>query len=266
MIAPVPTVSAAPAWLRAQNVSKRYARDGESELLAVDDVTLEIAEGEFCSIVGPSGCGKSTLMMMFAGLYKKSAGNITVNAVSVEKPLVGVGMVFQRDVLLEWRSVLDNVLLPIEVMKRPKREYRERALELLHLVGLRDFADSYPEQLSGGMRQRVAICRALVHEPPLLLMDEPFGALDSLTREKINIDLLRLTSGQKQTVVFVTHSIDEAVFMSDKIVVMTARPARIYSSLQIELEKPRTVATRSDPRYSRYVADVREQFHAMGVL
>lgn len=266
MIADRSISTAATPWLVAKNVIKRYDRAGDGALLAVDDVSLEIAAGEFCSIVGPSGCGKSTLMMMFAGLYQRSSGTIAVNGKSVDKPLVGVGMVFQRDVLLEWRSVLDNVLLPIEVMKLSKKDYRERALELLDLVGLRDFADNYPDQLSGGMRQRVSICRALVHDPPLLLMDEPFGALDSLTRERMNVDIVRLTASRKQTVVFVTHSIDEAVFMSDRIVVMTTRPARVYQSLTIDLDKPRTIETRSDPRYGRYVADVRSEFHAMGVI
>ncbi len=246
-------------------VSKSYVRNG-CLMPAVDDVSLELAPGEFCSIVGPSGCGKSTLLMMIAGLYLPTSGSISVDGARVTRPLDSVGMVFQRDVLLEWRTVLDNVLLPIEVKRHPKQSYREKALELLELVGLRAFADCYPEQLSGGMRQRVAICRALIHDPPLLLMDEPFGALDALTREKLNLDLMRLTAETRQTVVFVTHSIDEAVLMSDRIVVMTASPGRIFHTLQVAFNGPRSIDTRAEPRYVEQVKEVRDAFHRMGVI
>ncbi len=246
-------------------VSKSYVRNGHL-MPAISDVSLELAPGEFCSIVGPSGCGKSTLLMMIAGLYLPTSGSISVDGARVTRPLDSVGMVFQRDVLLEWRTVLDNVLLPVEVKRRPKQSYRVKALALLDLVGLRAFAHCYPEQLSGGMRQRVAICRALIHDPPLLLMDEPFGALDALTREKLNLDLMRLTAETRQTVVFVTHSIDEAVLMSDRIVVMTASPGRIFHTLQVAFNGPRSIDTRAEPRYVEQVKEVRDAFHRMGVI
>ena len=244
---------------------KSYARDRD-DLPALRDVDLQIAPGEFCSIVGPSGCGKSTLLMLIAGLYTATSGTIAVDGTPVTKPLANVGMVFQRDVLLEWRTVLDNVLLPIEVKRLPKSAYRGKALDLLELVNLRAFADCYPEQLSGGMRQRVAICRALVHDPPLLLMDEPFGALDALTRERLNVDLLALTAATRQTVVFVTHSIDEAVLMSDNVVVMTPRPGRIVRSVRVAFDGPRTIETRAEPGYQQYVTEIRDAFRALGVI
>jgi NitT/TauT family transport system ATP-binding protein len=236
-------------------VCKSYLRNGRA-MPAVDDVSLELAPGEFCSIVGPSGCGKSTLLMMIAGLYAPTSGAIRVDGT----------LVFQRDVLLEWRSVLDNVLLPIEVKRLSRQAYREKALGLLELVNLRAFADCYPEQLSGGMRQRVAICRALIHDPPLLLMDEPFGALDALTREKLNLDLMRLTAEARQTVVFVTHSIDEAVLMSDRIVVMTASPGRVFHTLQVAFDGSRSMDTRAEPAYVEHVKEIRDAFHRMGVI
>jgi NitT/TauT family transport system ATP-binding protein len=244
---------------------KSYLRNGHA-MPAVEDVSLELAPGEFCSIVGPSGCGKSTLLMMIAGLYPPTSGSIRVDGVEVTRPLANVGMVFQRDVLLEWRTVLENVLLPIEVKRLSKRAYREKALELLELVNLRAFAECYPEQLSGGMRQRVAICRALIHDPPLLLMDEPFGALDALTREKLNLDLIRLTEEARQTVVFVTHSIDEAVLISDRIVVMTASPGRVFHTLRVAFDGARSIDTRADPRYVEHVKEIRDAFHRTGVI
>jgi len=244
---------------------KTYVRDGAART-AVDDVSLVVRPGEFCSVVGPSGCGKSTLLMMIAGLFPATSGTIVVDGTLVTGPLRDVGIVFQRDVLLEWRTVLQNVLLPIEVKRLPVREFREKALELLELVGLSGYANSFPDQLSGGMRQRVAICRALIHDPALLLMDEPFGALDALTREKINLDLMALTAATRQTVVFVTHNIDEAVLMGDRVVVMTASPGRVFKELKVAFEGPRTLETRTDPRFGRYVADVRDAFHALGVI
>jgi NitT/TauT family transport system ATP-binding protein len=191
---------------------------------------------------------------------------VLINGHVVTNPWGGVGMVFQRDVLLEWRSVLDNVLLPIEVKRWPRREFRDQALALLDLVGLTEFASAYPDQLSGGMRQRVAICRALIHDPPLLLMDEPFGALDALTRERLNVDLLRLTTESAKTVLFVTHSIEEAVLISDQVVVMSPRPGRVLRAFNVDLPKPRNLATRSDARYHALVHEIREVFHSMGII
>ncbi|MGH7326974.1 MAG: ABC transporter ATP-binding protein [Polyangiaceae bacterium] len=253
------------APIQVVDVSKSYQRGGALRP-AVEHVSFDVRPGEFCSILGPSGCGKSTLLMMIAGLYPVTSGLIAVGGRPVAGPLGSVGMVFQRDVLLEWRSVLDNVLLPIEVKRLPIRDYRERALELLDLVNLREYATAYPEQLSGGMRQRVSICRALIHEPPLLLMDEPFGALDALTREKINLDLLRLVGARAQSVIFVTHSIEEAVLMSDQIVVMTASPGRVLRTMRIEFEGPRSQKTRAHPRFQEFVTEIREALHSLGII
>lgn len=260
-----PTTPSA-ASVRLDDVSRVYKGSGDGDLLAVDQVSLEIAPSEFCSILGPSGCGKSTLLMMIAGLYRTSSGQVFINDTPVNGPYTDLGIVFQRDVLLDWRTVLDNVLLPIEVKHRSKDWYRKRATELLSMVGLSEFADAYPEQLSGGMRQRVAICRALVHDPPLLLMDEPFGALDALTREKLNLDLMRLTRESDKTVVFVTHSIDEAVLMSDRIMIMTPRPGKVLQILDIDLPKPRTIETRANPGFHALVHEIREAFHSMGII
>ncbi len=225
-------------------VSKSYVRNGHL-MPAISDVSLELAPGEFCSIVGPSGCGKSTLLMMIAGLYLPTSGSISVDGARVTRPLDSVGMVFQRDVLLEWRTVLDNVLLPVEVKRRPKQSYRVKALALLDLVGLRAFADCYPEQLSGGMRQRVAICRAFIHDPPLLLMDEPFGALDEMTRQRLNLELLRIWSERVTTTLLVTHSIAEAVKIGNRILLLSPHPGQVKAELN---SVPRTGAGPDDAR------------------
>jgi NitT/TauT family transport system ATP-binding protein len=258
------------ASVRAVDVSRTYRHENGRDLLAVDSVSLSVARSEFCSILGPSGCGKSTILMMMAGLYPTTSGQIFINETPVVGPFTDLGMVFQKDVLLDWRTVLNNVLLPIEIKRPPhtraKETYRERALELLALVGLHDFASAYPEELSGGMRQRAAICRALVHDPPLLLMDEPFGALDALTRERLNLDLMRLTAESAKTVVFVTHSIEEAVLLSDQIVVLTPRPGKVLRSLPVDLPRPRSLATRADPGFHRLVNDIRDLFHSTGVI
>jgi len=243
-----------------------YPRSDGGPLLALDTVSLDVPPASFCSIVGPSGCGKSTLLMLVAGLYSATAGRVVINNQVVRGPWTDIGIVFQRDVLLEWRDVLDNVLLPIEVKRLSRTAYRERARGLLDLVGLAGFASAYPEQLSGGMRQRVAICRALVHDPPLLLMDEPFGALDALTRENLNLDLLRLNAETLKTTIFVTHNIDEAVLMSDQVVVLSARPGRVRRVFEIDLPQPRGVGTREHPRFALLVNEIRAEFHSMGII
>jgi NitT/TauT family transport system ATP-binding protein len=191
---------------------------------------------------------------------------VLLNGEPVVGPYSNVGMVFQKDVLLDWRNVLDNVLLPIEVKRLRRSSYQAKARSLLDLVGLGDFADAYPEQLSGGMRQRVAICRALVFDPPLLLMDEPFGSLDAMTREKLNLDLMRLTAESRTTVAFVTHSIDEAVLMSDRIFIMAPRPGRILRTIEVDINRPRTLATRAHARFHQLVTEIREVFHSMGII
>ncbi len=249
-----------------QNVSMVYERRGGECLTALEKVSISIAPGEFLAVVGPSGCGKSTLLMVVGGLLRARAGRVIVNGEVVQKPYRNVGIVFQKDVLLEWRTVLRNVLLPMEVRGLKVTAYEERARHLLETVGLQGFESRYPDELSGGMRQRVAICRALVHHPSLLLMDEPFGALDALTREKLNLDMLRVCAEEPKTVLFITHSIEEAVLMADQLVVMTPRPGRVLTNLRIDLPKPRSAETRHHPRFHQYVEQVRDTFHSMGIL
>jgi NitT/TauT family transport system ATP-binding protein len=222
---------------------------------ALRGISLSIQQGEFVSLVGPSGCGKSTLLRCIAGLRTVTSGRIVVEGVPVERPIPKVGMVFQAAVMLKWRTVLDNVLLPTELYGLNPRDYLERAHELLKLVGLADFATKRPGELSGGMQQRASLCRALILDPPILLMDEPFGALDAMTRDEMNLELLRIwgeantgsSGAQRKTVVFVTHSIPEACFLSDRIVVMSPRPGRVATIRSVEIERPRTVATRAMP-------------------
>ncbi|HET7849457.1 MAG TPA: ABC transporter ATP-binding protein [Pseudolabrys sp.] len=252
-------------FVRVQNVDKIYAGRGAG-LKAVDSVSLDLHDGEFLSIVGPSGCGKSTLMMMIAGLSPVSAGEITIKAEKVTGPYTDVGVVFQRDALLEWRTVLDNILLQIDVRRLRRADYENTAYALLERVGLVGFEKSYPWELSGGMRQRVSLCRALIHDPSLLLMDEPFGALDALTREQMNLDLQKIWMDTRKTMLFITHSIWEAIFLADHVIVMTPRPGRIAAIIKIDLPRPRRLAVRETAQFGRYAAMVREQFQAFGLL
>ena len=261
-----PSSSVLPCFVELNGVSKRYELRAGTDLLALEGVECAVAESCFCSIVGPSGGGKSTLLMLTAGLYVPSAGQVVVAGRPVHGPCPEVGMVFQRDLLLEWRTVIDNVLLPIELKRLRKGDFEERARSLLRLVGLAGFEDSYPEQLSIGMRQRAALCRSLIHDPALLLMDEPFASVDALTREKLGLDLLRLTTEPAKTVLFVTHSVEEAVLLSDQVLVMSPRPGRIVRRFDVDLPKPRTLASRSDPRFHRLVGEIRGVFQAAGVL
>jgi NitT/TauT family transport system ATP-binding protein len=223
--------------------------------------------GEFVSVVGPSGCGKSTLLLMVAGLIPSSGGTITIGNSTVTKPYTDLGIVFQEPVLLDWRKVLGNVLLQVELRRGlDKKKYRARAFELLDLVGLSGFENRYPFELSGGMRQRVSICRALLHDPPLLLMDEPFGALDALTRDQLNLDLQQIWMGSGKTVMFVTHSISEAVFLSDRVAVFSARPGRVVEVLDIDLPRPRHLSIRETPEFGQYAGEIRRVFASLGVL
>ncbi|HYV67733.1 MAG TPA: ABC transporter ATP-binding protein [Myxococcales bacterium] len=263
---PARSPSTSRAFVEIEELSMEYEAQPGTRLLALDQVGCAIAESDFCTIVGPSGCGKSTLLMLTAGLYQPSAGQVVIGGAPVTGPWDGVGMVFQRDLLLEWRTALDNVLLPIEIKKLPRPQYEDRARSLLRLVGLAGFENAFPEQLSVGMRQRVAICRALIHDPRLLLMDEPFAAVDPLTREKLGLDLLRLTREHPTTVLFVTHSVEEAVLLSDEVLVFGPRPGRILRRLDNELPKPRSLASRSDARFHRLVDEIRAEFQAAGVL
>jgi NitT/TauT family transport system ATP-binding protein len=247
-------------------VTKRYMTARGGEVHALSEIDLAIAAGEFVSIVGPSGCGKSTLLMLISGLIPATSGTIAVGGATVRGAVGNVAIVFQRDVLLDWRTVLSNVLLPVEIKKLDPVIHRQKARDLLRSVGLEEFEEKYPGELSGGMRQRVAICRALVQNPGLLLMDEPFGALDALTREQMNLDLQRMWLRDRNTVLFITHSIEEAVLLSDRVVVMSSRPGRIADIVVNDLPRPRGAHTRSESRFVEHVERIRRHFLALGVL
>jgi NitT/TauT family transport system ATP-binding protein len=258
--------AASEVGLVVEKVSKQYPAHAEP-ITALADCDLEIRPGEFVSLLGPSGCGKSTLMLMIAGLIPVSAGSIRISDEPVTRPCTAVGIVFQEPVLLDWRNAIENILLQVEVRRcLDKDAYRDRARELLDLVGLQGADEQYPHELSGGMRQRVSICRALVHDPPLLLMDEPFGALDALTRDQLNLDLQSIWMNTRKTVAFVTHSITEAVFLSDRVAVFSPRPGRVVEVLDIDLPRPRDLAMRETPEFGRYAAEIRRVFASLGVL
>jgi len=263
--APVSKDAGTGSAVAVRNVCKRFpSRKGEVN--AVDNVSLSIETGEFVSIVGPSGCGKSTLLNMIAGLLKTTEGAIAVAGRPVTGPVHDLGIVFQHHLLLPWRTILENVMLQIEVRRLNKAEYQPRAMELLQRVGLGDFADRFPDELSGGMNQRASIVRALVHNPDLLLMDEPFGALDAMTRDQMGLDFHHLSREEGKTVLFITHSISEAVFLSNRVVIMSPRPGRIEEVLPIELGRDRHVELREEPEFTRYTRHVRRVFEGMGVL
>lgn len=240
-------------FIHLRNVRKVYRTRGE-EFLAVSDATLDILAGELVSLVGPSGCGKTTLLKILAGLHPHDGGELTIGSRAQPfDPGRDVGMVFQQSLLLKWRRVLDNVLLPAEILGLPGREARERARYLLDMVGLGGFEQKYPYELSGGMQQRAAIARSLIHDPRVILMDEPFGALDALTREKMNLELLRIWSESRKTIVFVTHSIQEAVFLGSRCAVLTAGPARMADNFEIALPWPRTLDVKTQESFGGYV-------------
>ena len=238
----------------------------EGSVRALDGVSFDVREGEFLSIVGPSGCGKTTLAMLMAGLMRPTSGVLAVAGRTVDRPQTSLGIVFQNPVLLAWRSALDNVLLQVEMRGQDPRRHRERAIELLKSVGLEGFERRLPHELSGGMKQRVAICRALIHDPPLLLMDEPFGALDALTRDQMTLDIQSICARGGKTVLFITHSITEAVFLSDRIIVMTPRPGRVDTILDVKLPRPRRLAVRDDLQFTAHAREIRDRFMAHGVL
>jgi NitT/TauT family transport system ATP-binding protein len=242
---------------------QRSAFKKSEPLVAIDDATLSFEQGELVSLLGPSGCGKTTLLRIIAGLIPKSAGSVRIRGEEVDGPHPDFGFVFQSPNLMPWRNVLQNVLFPMEILGRSNTQARDRALQLLNLVGLQDFHRARPHQLSGGMQQRVALCRALIHEPALLLMDEPFGALDELTRMEMNDLLHEIRARTKATVVFVTHSISEAVYLSDQVLVFSRRPARIVERLAVDLAYPRSAQTRYVPRFTELE---QRASRALGVL
>jgi NitT/TauT family transport system ATP-binding protein len=235
--------------IRLDSVAKTYRTRRGDLVRAVEDITLDVADNEFVTLVGASGCGKSTLLKLVAGLIPVTRGSIHIGDTPVSEPFADVGFVFQQPVLLPWRTVLDNVLFSVEMLGREPRQYRKQACDLLELTGLAGFETKYPRELSGGMQQRVAICRALLPDPSLLLMDEPFGALDAMTREEMSLELLRVWEERRKTILFVTHSIPEAILLADRVVVMTPRPGRLARVLSIDLPRPRTMDMEFDPRF-----------------
>ena len=252
--------------IAVSNLEKTYRAKGRTLVRALGGVSLDVADGEFITIVGQSGCGKTTFLKILAGLLPRSAGSVTLRGKPVDRPSRDIGIVFQDPVLLPWRTVFDNVMLPVQVLGLDRTTSRARAARLIDLVGLDGFADKYPHELSGGMRQRVALARALVHDPSLLLMDEPFGALDAMTREFMNLELLRIWREAGKTVVFITHSIAEAVFLADRVVVMSARPGRIVEVVEVELPRPRDLDMMASDDFGVYARKIRHLFDAKGWL
>jgi NitT/TauT family transport system ATP-binding protein len=249
-------VSEQPAVVQLRGVSKEF---GQGHVRALEDIDLEIRPGEFVSLIGPSGCGKSTLLRIVGDLIQPSEGELVVNGKSAPQARLDrdYGIVFQDAVLFDWRTIEKNIGLPLEIMGWDRRKRSERIREMVELVELKGFESHHPWQLSGGMQQRVSIARALSFGPPLLLMDEPFGALDEMTRERLNLELLRIWEQSGSTVIFVTHSISEAVFLSTRVVVMSARPGRIVGVVDVDLAQPRTSETREEPRFAELIREVR---------
>ncbi len=254
------------SWISVENLNKVYFSKKSDPTHALSDINFSIKQGEFISVVGPSGCGKTTLLNILAGLLAKTSGSAKIAGNEVLKPLKEVGMVFQAPTLLPWRTIKENIMIPVEVQKLDKKFYLERADELIKLVGLDGFEGKYPNELSGGMQQRAGICRALVHEPAVLLMDEPFGALDAMTREYMNLELIRIWQESKQTIVFVTHSISEAVFLSDRVIVLSPRPGQIAEIIDINISRPRDLAIMASDETGVYVKQIRKYFNSSSVI
>lgn len=246
-----------PTAVEFVNLRMDYVDERGVPLCALKDINFSASEGEFISLVGTSGCGKTTLLKIAAGLLVPTDGEARIRDKPVRGPTQDVGFVFQSAVLLRWRTILQNILLQSEVRKLDKDEYTRRAHALLELVGLTGFEDKYPYQLSGGMQQRAAICRALLHDPPLLLMDEPFGALDAMTREAMHLELQDIWLESQKTILFVTHSIAEAVFLSDRVVVLSARPGRVREIVDVDLPRPREIGVEEDGKFGRLVNHIR---------
>ena len=258
-----PGSSAAQRELIAvRGLTKRYG----SDITALQSIDLSIGEGELVAIVGPSGCGKSTLLRILAGLMPPTEGEAILHGSRIEGPRRDIGVVFQTPVLFPWRSVLDNALLPVDVQGLGREKMCATAMELLKLVGLEGFERHLPNQLSGGMQQRAALVRALVHDPSVLLMDEPFGALDAMTREAMNVELQRIWMERRKTIVFVTHSVGEAVFLADRVVVMSPRPGRIVDTLAVDFPRPRPLSVMNTEPFGVHVSRIRQDLNATGGL
>jgi NitT/TauT family transport system ATP-binding protein len=243
--------------LSCRDVSKKFPTPDGGEKVALQGASFEMSDGEFVSLVGPSGCGKTTLMRLCAGLLSPTSGVVDYQGTNAAVPKGTYGMVFQAASLLEWRTVVDNILLPTEILGLDMEAARQRAGELLAKMGLDGTQDLLPKQLSGGMQQRVSICRSLVHDPNVLFMDEPFGALDAMTREELNMELQSIHMEQHKSVLFVTHSISEAIVLSDRVLVLAANPGRIVADLRVDLDRPRTSAMFGDPEFARLSKEIR---------
>jgi NitT/TauT family transport system ATP-binding protein len=253
-----PTVGIQPEAIVCRDVSKIYETKVGSPVLAVEKINLTITSGEFITVVGPSGCGKSTLLRLLSGLLKKTTGTMQLGGTSIDGPRRDVGVVFQSPTLLAWRTVRQNIMLPIDILKLDRRDHEERVSSLISMAELQGFENKYPFELSGGMQQRVAICRALVHEPKLLLMDEPFGALDAFTREAMNDELQSIWMKTGQTILLITHSIPEAIFLGSRVVVMSSRPGKIVKVIPIEISRPRRLAITVSTEFGQYVSEIRD--------
>jgi NitT/TauT family transport system ATP-binding protein len=254
----------ADAIIDVAQLDKIFVTVRNERVHALHDISLSVREREFVTVVGPSGCGKTTLLKILAGLVPATAGTVRVDGRPVAAPRRDIGIVFQNPVLLPWRTVMENVLLPAEVQGIPLGEARRRARDLLRMVGLADFEDKYPMELSGGMQQRAAISRALVSDPRLLLMDEPFGALDAMTREQMNLDLQRIWRESGKTVLLITHSIPEAVFLGDRVVVMTPRPGRIARVVEVPMPRPRPIDAMGEPLFGQLTSEIRRLLYGLG--
>jgi NitT/TauT family transport system ATP-binding protein len=257
---------AANTFIEISGVSKTYRRSNGDSLKALDGVSFEVQRGSFVSVVGPSGCGKSTLLKILAGLLPVSEGEVRLDGVPVTTPRPDIGVVFQDPVLLPWRTVVENVMLPAQLQGLDQARYASRGRRLLKLVGLEGFENRRPSELSGGMQQRVAIARALVHDPAVLFMDEPFGALDAMTREYMNLELLRIWHDSGKTVLLITHNIPESVFLADEVIVLSARPGRLLDRVPIDLPRPRELAALTSPALARLTERIRAQLSSQRVL
>ncbi|WP_435181756.1 ABC transporter ATP-binding protein [Halorussus sp. AFM4] len=263
----------ASSMITYDGVDKVYGTDpSEESVTALEGIDLDIERGEFVSVVGPSGCGKSTLLHLAAGILEPTNGSVEINGASVQSAdheRKEVGLVFQQPVALEWRTVRKNILLPVQILKEngaidgDMDEYRERADELISLVGLDGFGDAYPNELSGGMQQRVTISQALIYNPSVLLMDEPFGSLDAMTKDELNLELLRIWRETEKTILFITHDLDEAVFLSDRVVVLSPRPGRVVDDIEIDLDRPRNEETRGTERFVELSTQLHQHFKSL---
>ncbi|WP_142849909.1 ABC transporter ATP-binding protein [Telmatospirillum sp. J64-1] len=252
------------ALIQIRSMTKRYETRAKETVLALTDVNLDIGKTEFLTVVGPSGCGKTTLLRILSGLESHTEGTLLIDGTVPSGPRPDISMVFQQATLLPWRTVLQNVLLPRQLQKTMSPQVVERARALLDMAGLSEFENKYPSELSGGMQQRASICRALICDPKILLMDEPFGALDAMTRETMNLELMRIWSAQKKAVIFITHSIPEAVFLGDRVLVMTPRPGRISRIIDVNIPRPRDRSSFANPVFNRICDEIREIFDTQG--